>query len=100
MEDIMDFVKILRDEVSATPKSKKAYYYTTRWTSFHMENMPEILSRLRALFPSYHVSHTILSRGKDGMLYDIARLTDHSLPLVETVIEESYIVVDFGTAKN
>ena len=97
MEEIIDFVKLLSDGVSTTPKSKP-YYYTTRWTSFHMENMPEILRRLQTLFPNYHISHTILSRGTDGMLYDIARLNDNTLPLVDTVVEGSYIVVDF--AKN
>jgi hypothetical protein len=98
MEEIIDFVKLLSDGVAATPKSNLAYYYTTRWTSFHMENMPEILRRLHALFPNYHISHTILSRGTDGMLYDIARLNDNTLPLVDSVLEASYIVVDF--AKN
>jgi len=90
MEEIIDFVKMISEGVTS---QKTTYYYTTQWTSFHMENMPEILRRLQALFPNYHVSHTILSRGKDGMLYDIARLNDNTLPLVDSVLEESYIVI-------
>jgi len=91
MEEIIDFVKMICEGV-ATQKTKP-YYYTTRWTSFHMENMPEILRRLQTLFPKDHISHTLLSRGKDGMLYDIARLNDHTLPLVDSVLNESYIVI-------
>jgi hypothetical protein len=97
MEEIIDFVKMIHEGAMSTHKSNP-YYYTTRWTSFHMENMPEILRRLQALFPKDHVSHTILSRGKDGMLYDIARLNDSTLPLVDSVLNDSYIVIDF--AKN
>ena len=61
----------------------------------YIENMPAILVGLQALFPDSAVTHTLLARGKDGNLYDVAKLDDTTLPLVDTALTQSYIVIDW-----
>ena len=63
---------------------------------FYPNNMPEILKRLQTLFPNCQVSHTLLSHGSDGKLYDISKIEDKDLHLVDTVSENSYIVIDWS----
>jgi hypothetical protein len=58
--------------------------------------MPEILQALKVLFPDSSVSHTLLAEGKDGKLYDIEKLTDSNLSLVNTALEDSYIFIDWS----
>jgi hypothetical protein len=38
----------------------------------------------------------LLAPGTDGRLYDVAKITDDVLPLVDSVIKDSYIVVDWS----
>ena len=61
----------------------------------YIENMTAILTGLQALFPDSAVSHTLLAQGKDGKLYDVAKLDDTTLPLVDTALTPSYIVIDW-----
>lgn len=63
---------------------------------FYKNNMPEILKRLQVLFPECQVSHTLLSHGSDGKLYDISKIDDKDLHLVDTVSENSYILIDWA----
>jgi hypothetical protein len=58
--------------------------------------MQEILTALRLLFPDSSVSHTLLAEGKDGKLYDIEKLTDCNLSLVDTALEDSFIFIDWS----
>ena len=62
---------------------------------FFAKNMKEILARLQEMFPECSITHTLLSRGSDGRLYDIAKADDSVLPLMESVLDNSYIVVDW-----
>ena len=59
-----------------------------------LKHMPNILANLQALLPNCSVKHALMSRGSDGQLYDIEMLTEKTLPLVDKVLEESYIVVE------
>jgi hypothetical protein len=59
-------------------------------------NMEEILRRLQELFPDSIVSHTLMSRGTDGIMYDISTLDDTALPFVNQVLNESYINIDWS----
>jgi hypothetical protein len=61
----------------------------------HKTIIPQILEGLRERFPSYSISHAIMSLGKDGKLYDISKLDDAILPLLSSVLEESYIVISW-----
>lgn len=63
---------------------------------FYIQNMPEILARLQELFPGCDVSHTILSRGTDGKMYDISKLDEKVLPFVDRALNQSCIVIDWS----
>lgn len=77
--------------------SKQVYHYAIPKNDvFYTTNMDKILSKLRELFPGCVVSHTLLSRGSNGKLYDISKIKDDELKLVSTVNENSYIVIDWS----
>jgi len=61
----------------------------------YQKNMPEILKRLQTLFPDCNVSHTLISQGSDGKLYDISKIEDKDLHLVVMVSDNSYIIIDW-----
>ena len=63
---------------------------------FYVKNMPDILAGLQELFPGCDVSHTLLSKGTDGKMYDISKLDDKVLPFVNRALDQSYIVVDWS----
>ena len=63
---------------------------------FFVKNMPDILAGLQELFPGCAVSHTLLSKGTDGKMYDISKLDDKVLPFVNRALDQSYIVVDWS----
>lgn len=63
---------------------------------FYLKNMPEILAGLQELFPGCAVSHTLLSKGTDGKMYDISKLDDKVLPFVNKALDQSYIVIDWS----
>ena len=64
--------------------------------SFYLKNVPDILAGLQELFPGCAVSHTLLSRGTDGKMYDISKLDDKVLPFVNRALDQPYIVVDWS----
>ena len=64
--------------------------------SFYLKNMPDILAGLQELFPGCDVTHTLLSRGADGKMYDISKLDEKVLPFVNRALDQSYIVVDWS----
>ena len=55
----------------------------------------DILSGLQEVFPDCSVVHTLLARGKNGKLYDISKIDDTILPLINVALNESYIVIDW-----
>lgn len=63
---------------------------------FYVKNMPDILVGLQVLFPGCDVSHTLLSKGTDGKMYDISKLDDKVLPFVNRALDQSYIVIDWS----
>jgi hypothetical protein len=79
---------------------EKAYHHEIKFADrvFYTTNMTAILAGLKELFPDAHISHTLLSYGTDGKLYDIARIKDDTLRLVSKANNNSYIVVDWSYA--
>lgn len=63
---------------------------------FYVKNMPDILAGVQELFPGCDVTHTLLSKGTDGKLYDISKLDDKVLPFVNHALDQSYIVIDWS----
>ena len=70
--------------------------YRIQTDLFYLKNMPDILAGLQELFPGCDVSHTLLSKGTDGKMYDISKLDDKVLPFVNRALDQSYIVVDWS----
>lgn len=63
---------------------------------FYIQNIDTILNKLKELFPGCSVSHTLLAKGKDGELYDISKIDDKMLLLIDTALNNSYIVIDWS----
>jgi hypothetical protein len=81
---------------SAKITQKTQYYYPVPTDDpFYRANIPVILCRLEALFPDCIVSHSLLARGTNGKLYDISKISDDNLHFVNTVNEDSYIIIDW-----
>ena len=63
-------------------------------------NKEEILSRLRGLFPDCTVEYkkVAIAKGKDGKEFDISKLDDHILQLIDIrqSTTEEYIVIDWS----
>jgi hypothetical protein len=89
---------IYYDVLHAAELNKQTYYAhkLPKASNLYLSNMPEILQALKVLFPDSSVSHTLLAEGKDGKLYDIEKLTDSNLSLVNTALEDSYIFIDWS----
>jgi hypothetical protein len=64
--------------------------------NFYIQNIDTILNKLKELFPECSVSHTLLAKGKNGKLYDISKINDDILPLIDTTLKQSYIVIDWS----
>ena len=64
--------------------------------NFYIQNIDTILNKLKKLFPECSVSHTLLAKGKNGKLYDISKINDDILPLIDTTLKQSYIVIDWS----
>ena len=85
-------------EVLHTAEVNKQTYYAHKLpkaNNLYLSNMNTILKSLRLLFPDSSVSHTLLAEGKDGKLYDIEKLADCNLSLVNTALEDSFIFIDW-----
>jgi len=55
----------------------------------------DILKGIQELFPDCAVVHTLMARDRKGKLYDISRIDDTILPLIDAAMNESYIVIDW-----
>ena len=77
-------------------KTRSEYCLPINSDGFYNTHMKTILTNLQELFPDCKVTHTLLSRGKDGVLYDISKIDDTTLSLVEDVLDNSYILVDWS----
>lgn len=90
----------------AQSSSETSYSYQLTNTTYHKHglhksqevkaNMPDILNRLRELFPGCRVTHTTLAKGQDGQIYDIACIEEKVLAFVNREQTQEYIVVDWS----
>ena len=76
----------------------KVYHHEIKFEDrvFYTTNMAAILAGLKELFPDAYIAHTLLAPGHDGKLYDVARLNNDTLRLVNKANNNSYIVVDWS----
>ena len=87
---------IYNDVINHAKHSIEPIYHFEIPNKFYIENMNEIVYNLQKLFPDSNITHTLLSKGSDGKLYDIAKIDDTILPLVNTTLDHSYIVIDWS----
>ena len=90
----------------AQTTSDTSYTYPLTNTMYHNHglhpstavkaNIPEILRRLRELFPGCTVSHTEFAKGQDGRLYDISIMEEKVLAFVNRQQIKEYIVIDWS----
>lgn len=59
------------------------------------DNLPDILDKLRGLFPDSKIDFKSLSRGQDGKMYDIADIDERMKPFINTQFNQDFIVVDW-----
>jgi len=86
---------------TATMSNETSYNYplsssTRSYDKFYPENMPEIIKKLKCLFPECIVKHTLMARDHNGKLHDISDLNDDVLPFVNRTLDRSYIVIDWS----
>jgi hypothetical protein len=60
------------------------------------DNIFDILSRLRTLFPDSSVEFNSLSRGQDGKMYDIANIDEKMKPFINPQYNQNVIVIDWS----
>jgi hypothetical protein len=60
------------------------------------DNMPDILDKLRGLFPDSKVEFKSLSRGQDGKMYDIADIDERMKPFINIQFNQDFIVIDWS----
>ena len=60
------------------------------------DSMPDILDKLRGLFPDSKVDFKSLSRGQDGKMYDIADIDERMKPFINTQFNQDFIVIDWS----
>jgi hypothetical protein len=60
------------------------------------DNMPDILEKLRGLFPDSKIDFKSLSRGQDGKMYDIADIDERMKPFINTRFNEDFIIIDWS----
>jgi len=70
--------------------------YVEAGTAFYTANMPDILSNLQELFPGCSVTHTNLTMGHDGNMYDISKLDESVKPFINQQASREYIVIDWS----
>ena len=58
--------------------------------------MPDVLDKLRGLFPDSKVDVKSLSRGQDGKMYDIADIDDRMKPFINIQFNQDFIVIDWS----
>ena len=65
-------------------------YFNTRYS------MPDILDRLRSMFPDSKVEFKSLSRGQNGKMYDVADIDERMKPFIDNRFNQDFIVIDWS----
>jgi len=87
---------IYRQAAMQAKYSENTSYNYPLLDSFTKKHVGAIVNGLKRLLPTYSVSHTLLAPGTNGRLYDVAKISDDVLPLVGSVLNDSYIVIDWS----
>jgi hypothetical protein len=103
LDKITKIITYIYDEVIYNAKYRdiKLYQYmiptiNNESDAYYIKYIDKILRMLKKLFPGCSVTHSILAKGKDGNLYDISKIDDNILLLIDTALNNSYIVIDWS----
>jgi len=93
--------RIYTKAVRATRMGSTSYMYPIPLgrksaNAFYLKHIDKILEELHRRFPNSAVAHSIVARGRDGRLYDVSKLDDQTLPLVDRALNNSYIIIDWS----
>ena len=95
MEYIVHFIASRAAERKAAGDTVFQHAVPLKNSAMYTQHMKTILAQLQTKFPGSNVSHTLLAHGTDGKTYDITKIDDKTLPIVDKVLENSYIVLEF-----
>jgi len=63
---------------------------------FSKADLPDILSQLQILFPDCTVTFQSMAQASDGKLYDISTMDAQVLPLINSRLNQEFIVIDWS----
>jgi len=63
---------------------------------FLRDNMVDIITRLRDLFPDCSVKYTKVARGQDGSMYDISTIDEKLRPFIDSRYNQESIIIDWS----
>lgn len=72
--------------------------HQNEWATVHKDNMTEIVSKLRDLFPMCAVEYksVTMAMGNNGKMQDVSDLDEKSLSFIKNSQTNSYIIVDWS----
>lgn len=70
--------------------------HTLTLEPFYEKNMPDIIEKLKVLFPDSNVHYKVLSRGQDGNMYDTTDIDNRIQPFINRERDQAYIIVDWS----
>ena len=96
-EKVQKILATIHTALGSINREEQRLYGYPLYEKLSKEELGTILTRLQPDYPDYRVSHTLLSKGRDGQLYDISQNHgEKTLALLDSVLEHSYIVVDWS----
>jgi len=100
LQNVKGFAQHIFQQVMATAKTTTQTRYQhlvqKHNPQYIRDNMPDILDKLRGLFPDSKVDVKSLSRGQDGQMYDIADIDERMKPFIKTQYNQDFIVIDWA----
>ena len=97
-EYIEAYIKHIYDRAVYVAKktTNTKYIYEIKDNKAVIDHIDDVLIGLIYLFPRCLIKHCIMATNKQGQLFDIATLTDEEVKIVDYVLDNSYIVIDWS----
>jgi len=81
---------------SAQTHADTSYKHEASIIWFNKADLPDILSQLQILFPDCTVTLQSMAQASDGKLYDISTMDAQVLPLINSRLNQEFIVIDWS----
>ena len=96
IEQLIDEIYSFVLTIAATSDETVARFCLEFGSMFIRDNIGHIITILECIFPDCSISHTLLAIGTDGKYHDVASIGPHNLPMINSVLPNSYIVIDWS----